>query len=315
VFDTYPLKSEPSDAGNVLEPKTANNTWDLDSSSELVAPWMDQETDDRFDDVTLHETSTDNANESETVDTVQSTMSGADLDFRETLDVGDSIELEMNPTSDNRQQVAYHPTKENSEPKHLTLPLRNLNPAVDVTVLPEVELPHPATMTAVMDEEVVIDRYAALDSALNRLTRTMLNVRANARRKAAESIVEPAQPNASPTPDEILDEVHQQFDGVLPEESIAEESPRAKSSGNSPINTAGLSANTAGRLAVTGGPTPKMTVLETVAGPVALPAPVSVASPGMKASTARETTPRTISDERRPYQLLFSELRRRRRKV
>jgi type II secretory pathway predicted ATPase ExeA len=308
VFDTYPLKSEPSDAGNVLEPKTANNTWDLDSSSELVAPWMDQETDDRFDDVALHETSTDNANELETVDTVQSTMSGADLDFRETPDDGDSIELEMNPTLDNRQQVACYQTKANSEPKHLTLPSRNLNPAVDATVLPEIELLQSATMTAVMDEEVVIDRYAALDSALNRLTRTMLNVRANARRKAAESIVEPALPNAPPIPVEILDAVHQQFDVVLPEESIAEESPRAKSGGNSPINSEGRSTNTAG-------PSARMTVIETVAGPVAMPAPVSVASPGMNASTARETAPRTTGDERRPYQLLFSELRRRRRKV
>src|SRR5580704_8098590 len=93
TFDTYPLQSELSDAGNVLEPQTANSTWDLDSSSELVAPWMDQEADDHFDAMTLHdavtsrETSTGDANESETVDTVQSTMSGADLDFSETLDV------------------------------------------------------------------------------------------------------------------------------------------------------------------------------------------------------------------------------------
>jgi hypothetical protein len=161
----------------------------------------------------------------------------------------------------------------------------------------------------------VIDRYAALDSALNRLTRTMLNVRANARRKAAESIVEPAKPNSPPIPVEILDAVHQQFDVVLPEESIAEESPRAKSGSNSPINTGGLSANTRVMSANTAAPSASMTVLETVAGPVAMPAPVSVASPGMNASTARETAPRTTTDERRPYQLLFSELRRRRRKV
>jgi type II secretory pathway predicted ATPase ExeA len=77
---------------------------------------------------------------------------------------------------------------------------------------------------AIIDEEIVIDRYAALDAALNRLTRTMLNARAISMRSDATSI-------AAPKPEQIMleDESESEaaaFDVVLPEDMrIAVESP------------------------------------------------------------------------------------------
>ncbi len=68
-----------------------------------------------------------------------------------------------------------------------------------------------------VDEEVVIDRYAALDAALNRLTRTMLNARAISRRNETISSVVPR-----PEPTLINDEDESEsrpFDVVLPEEA------------------------------------------------------------------------------------------------
>jgi hypothetical protein len=290
VFDTYPLQSEASEADGVLELQTGNSTWDLDAAPELVSPWMDEETAQRLD---------------ETVAWENSSSDGTNMDFGEALESAHSVEIETNPTLSNEPEATLDDYSTGL--KQVNLPQRNTNPTLDATVLPEMDLPQPATMAAVVvDEEVVIDRYAALDSALNRLTRTMLNVRANARRKAAESIAPPSEPSPPAIPVEILDAVHQQFDVVFPEEDstedFADEPSRVKSGANSSINAA------ASRLE-------KGCVLETIAGPAAFSSAASVVSPPATAPTVREAPSRTTRDERRPYQLIFSELRRRRRKV
>ncbi len=75
---------------------------------------------------------------------------------------------------------------------------------------------------AAVDEEVVIDRYAALDSAIDRLTRTMLTVRANVRPRAADPIVLPEPPANEAISLAALDAVHQRFDVVLPEDDPIE---------------------------------------------------------------------------------------------
>jgi type II secretory pathway predicted ATPase ExeA len=305
VFDTYPLQSEPSETDGVLELQTPSSTWDLDSLPELANPWLDADLFPRPDEVVeLRESPVhDVDNESEPFGIVQpAQLAAADLDFAEALEAGNSEELEANATFKNIP-APNNNRENNAEPKHLALPPRVANQTLNATALPEVELRQPAATTAVMDEEVVIDRYAALDSALNRLTRTMLNVRANARRKAVESIVEPVTPSAIPIPVEILNAVHQQFDVVLPEDDCADEPSRAKSGPHSSIRSAASLPPAQGR------------ILETVAGPVTSPSAVSVAAPLATGPTTRQTASRTTTDERRPYQLLFSELRRRRRKV
>ena len=85
----------------------------------------------------------------------------------------------------------------------------------------------------VVDEEVVIDRYAALDAALNRLTRTMLNARAISRRNEAISSVVPR-----PEPAMIVEEDETEsrpFDVVLPEDAIpALAQARSAHAGESP---------------------------------------------------------------------------------
>jgi hypothetical protein len=87
----------------------------------------------------------------------------------------------------------------------------------------------------VMDEEVVIDRYAALDAALNRLTRTMLCARAVSRRNDSNPIGR-AKPELIPIDDED-DSDSAAFDVVLPDEvarvettvATAAEKPRQES--------------------------------------------------------------------------------------
>ena len=82
-----------------------------------------------------------------------------------------------------------------------------------------------------MDEEVVIDRYAALDAALNRLTRTMLCARAISRRNDSNPSG-PAKPELIPIDDED-DSDSAAFDVVLPDEvatvATAAEKPRQES--------------------------------------------------------------------------------------
>jgi hypothetical protein len=155
--------------------------------------------------------------------------------------------------------------------------------AIADEVLPATTSPLPASIT--MDEEVVIDRYAALDSALNRLSRTMLNARVASRQKATEPSASPASTSLAPISIEAIDSAHQRFDVVMPEDDPTDERPLVKSA----INTAAA-----------GKPTPNKH-----------PAALAAAAPIASASSVSETR----TDERRPYQLLFSELRRRRRRV
>ncbi len=70
-----------------------------------------------------------------------------------------------------------------------------------------------------MDEEVVIDRYAALDAALNRLTRTMLCARAISRRTESISTVS-TKPEVVPIAEEE-DADSPAYDVVLAEEEIS----------------------------------------------------------------------------------------------
>jgi len=70
----------------------------------------------------------------------------------------------------------------------------------------------------VVDEEVVIDRYAALDAALNRLTRTMLCARTISRRTESISSVS-TESESPPTVEDDDDAVNHAFDVVLPEEA------------------------------------------------------------------------------------------------
>jgi type II secretory pathway predicted ATPase ExeA len=98
--------------------------------------------------------------------------------------------------------------------------------------------------TDIVDEEVVIDRYAALDSALGRLTRTMMCARALTRRNESISAA-PAQmePVSVAQEEETLAEEAPAFDVVLPEEppmaEVAKEKPRSTSKSESPAQQAG----------------------------------------------------------------------------
>jgi type II secretory pathway predicted ATPase ExeA len=111
----------------------------------------------------------------------------------------------------------------------------------------------------IVDEEVVIDRYAALDAAISRLTRTMLCARAITRRN--ESTAElPANEIATLT---IEDEepVTHAFDVVLPEEAPAEnarmESVRTETVRAERVNTATSRIDSpSGPPAPNGGPRP-----------------------------------------------------------
>jgi len=72
----------------------------------------------------------------------------------------------------------------------------------------------------VINEEVVIDRYAALDAAISRLTRTMLCARAISRR--SESISDSLANQTATWNNEDDEPVSHVFDVVLPEETPAE---------------------------------------------------------------------------------------------
>jgi type II secretory pathway predicted ATPase ExeA len=99
----------------------------------------------------------------------------------------------------------------------------------DVVLPPTTKLPHSEQIAAAtfgvieqqdfVDEEVVIDRYAALDAALNRLTRTMLNARVISRRNEAISSVEPISERT--LSDEDSESESRPFDVVLPEDVSA----------------------------------------------------------------------------------------------
>lgn len=74
----------------------------------------------------------------------------------------------------------------------------------------------------IVDEEIVIDRYAALDAALNRLTRTMLNARAISRRS---DVIPTGQLRPQHTfIDAEVESESPAFDVVLPEDLHSSES-------------------------------------------------------------------------------------------
>ena len=118
-----------------------------------------------------------------------------------------------------------------------TAPIRPV--AAPIPTVPPPTAP-PISVTAtigiadtVMDEEVVIDRYAALDAALNRLTRTMMCARAISRRNDSN----PSGPMKRELVmiDDEDDSDSSAFDVVLPEEAAsvattaAAEKPRQES--------------------------------------------------------------------------------------
>jgi type II secretory pathway predicted ATPase ExeA len=124
----------------------------------------------------------------------------------------------------------------------------------------------------VVDEEVVIDRYAALDAALNRLTRTMLCARAISRRTESIASVS-TKPEVVPTAEEE-DADSPSFDVVLAEEetSTAEVLVESSRVGNSRVVSSRLDSRSE--------------------------------------STVQDAGPSPLSGRR--YELLFSQLRRRR---
>jgi type II secretory pathway predicted ATPase ExeA len=283
LSDTYPLQVDLTEMAADSEPQP--NSWELDSHSVLASPWNDDDVDPRMEQpVTTREPYTGIADDDlQLIDEPQttSTLIGANIEYGAAMESLPVIETEaIGPVVSDRRQ----------------------------TVLPEIEMPQPAAaqvespqlaaMTTGVDEEVVIDRYAALDSALNRLTRTMLNARTNVRRKAAEAVV-PPQPipvvaESIPLADmavesiavESLDAVHGRFDIVLPEDDTVSRSTDAIESVREPKEAAALA------------------VAAAVAHSIAAPAAAN-----------RDMANNAAKNERRPYQLLFSELRRRRRRV
>jgi type II secretory pathway predicted ATPase ExeA len=328
--DTYPLQADRSVIETEYDVPTVHNSWELDSESELVSPSMDHDSTRRVDSVVNRDPYTGVAeNDGELIDTIVPAVVGSEFDLSGTDDLvgtdlggtfefGDSIEVESNEAELNEiesNEIASNELVSKKAVSNSMSPVGSLptqTRTVHAEVLPEIETTietkplggRPATpsnyvtpadvaddMVAdkmvtekvgaaeAVDEEVVIDRYAALDSAINRLTRTMLTVRANARTRAAEPIVLPEPPASKAISLAALDAVHQRFDVVLPEDDPIEvKAPVLESS--------------------------RQTVSSTVATAVATPAPA-----------VRDTSTRSAADERRPYQLLFSELRRKRRRV
>jgi type II secretory pathway predicted ATPase ExeA len=270
-FDTYPLQADYPQEECDPVPQAAKSTWELDSSAAVIAPWIDDEPADHFDEVAEPRTPiADRADiEFEDSDQVRPETANVDADLESaSLEMESSVDLELTHPANNDREETTQPQRPGSGT--------------------QVE-----AMSAVVDEEVVIDRYAALDSALNRLTRTMLNVRANARRKAAEATIATTPASAAPLPIETVETVHQRFDIVMPEDEPADEPALVKS---------GANATSVAQQSLTG-------------EPVAASAVAAVGTPVGTGSSGREPAPRTTTDERRPYQLLFSELRRRRRRV
>jgi type II secretory pathway predicted ATPase ExeA len=288
AFDTYPLQTEDLEAEDNRELPAFKNRWELDEQAELISPWADVSTVPAFDE-TAEEGPCERSNNATTIEALDAAVpanviGNSAVEFGDAFESEDSIELELNHEVDETEEAAQLETissdlRQNDHAQQ-DPQVAEIGQMADAMVLPEIAS---QTATGVIDEEVVIDRYAALDSALSRLTRTMLNVRANARRKVAESA---SPPSMLPIPVEALDAVHQRFDVVMPEDDGVEHAAGPKS----------VSENAAFALA-------------------ARSATSVVATPASTSSSVREVTPRTTTDERRPYQLLFSELRRRRRRV
>ncbi len=104
----------------------------------------------------------------------------------------------------------------------------------------------PADADQLMDEEVVIDRYAALDAALSRLTRTMMSTQAISRRTGSVVSV-PSKPEPAPAYEED-EAISPAFDVVLPEEVAAAHAPVASARSESqPASTSPGTSRLSGR--------------------------------------------------------------------
>jgi type II secretory pathway predicted ATPase ExeA len=332
LLDTYPLQADRSVIETEYDLPTVHSSWDLDSESELASSAMDHDSNRRVDSAVDRDPYTGVVeNNGELIDTIIPAVVGSEFDLGMTdlggtFEFGDSIEVESNEVeldevdsneaasnkvaSNEIASIEVVSKKVESDIVSAADNLSTQTRTVHGEVLPEVEtrietkplggrnvtrsnhvtasdiadrmVADKMVTAEAVDEEVVIDRYAALDSAINRLTRTMLTVRANARTRAAEPIALPEPAANEAISLAALDAVHQRFDVVLPEdEPIEVTAPVLESS----------------RQTVTA-------TVSTVATAVAAPAPA-----------VRETPTRSGADERRPYQLLFSELRRKRRRV
>ncbi len=316
LLDTYPLKADRSVIETEYDVPAVHNSWELDADSELASPSMDQDSIRRVDSAASPDPYTGvAANDGELIDTIVPAVVGSEFDLGGTdnlgetdlggtFEVGDSSEVVLNQ-AESIEAVLNEPVP-NSVPSAVNLPARTRTAHADV--LPEIEatietkplggrnvirsnqvtasdvaderITERVVTEAAVDEEVVIDRYAALDSAIDRLTRTMLTVRANVRPRAADPIVLPEPPANEAISLAALDAVHQRFDVVLPEDD--------------PIEAKAL-------------------VLESSRQTVTATVPAAAAA--VAAPAVRETPTRSAADERRPYQLLFSELRRKRCRV
>jgi type II secretory pathway predicted ATPase ExeA len=332
LLDTYPLQADRSVIETEYDVPTVHNSWELDAESELVSPAMDHDSIRRVDSAINRDPYTGVAeNDGELIDIIVPAVVGSEFDlggtddlngtdlggafeFGDSIDVGsnkvesneiESNEIESNEVESNESvsnETELYEAASNTVSAAGNLPTQTRT--VHAEVLPELEATietkplggrnatrsiHVATsdvadkvVNEAVDEEVVIDRYAALDSAINRLTRTMLTVRANARTRAAEPIVLPEPAANEAISLAALDAVHQRFDVVLPEDD--------------PIEM-------------------QAPVLESSRQTAAVAVPAVTTAVAMPGPAVRETPTRNSADERRPYQLLFSELRRKRRRV
>jgi type II secretory pathway predicted ATPase ExeA len=282
LFETYPLQAEQAKADIEETSQTPESAWEFDSAPQFVSAHSAHEAPDRFEEVEATRDAFTGIDDSEiealvALRPVETTVSRA-LEFDEAPEIGTPIQSELKPLADDEGEEA------GVEQKRLASVAGS-------------------AMTTV-DEEVVIDRYAALDSAFNRLTRTMLNVQANARRKAAESTAASILSNGpSPLSTEPVDASPQRFDIVLPEDDPVGEQTTANDAVN---RTKSLLP------AIT-----KHIAHQADTQPIREPAgvPTAAATAGIAAAPVAREAVRSTTDERRPYQLLFSELRRQRRRV
>jgi type II secretory pathway predicted ATPase ExeA len=262
-FETYPLREHSAEVGDSLGGDDAGDTWDLDAPVEIVAPWLQH--------VPAFDTDATERNERE--------GAGSAVEFGDGLQTDEQIQVDR-VVNINRAAAT-----------------QMMLPEVDKNFLAETHQAH--ATASLVDEEVVIDRYAALDSALHRLTRTMLNTRTNVRRPAVEAT--PAPIVSAPSRSNIIDAVPQhRFDIVLPEDEavLAEDDAisevEIKPAMNAPIAVAPMAK---------------------VAEPSRALMAASLGVPTAPSSNPAREKSGTATDERRPYQLIFSEIRRRRRRV
>jgi type II secretory pathway predicted ATPase ExeA len=277
-FDTYPLREQSAGTRNSFELDELSETWELDSPVEIVAPWLQDSSYSLETDVTQR---------------IDAELAGSAVEFGDIFETEDVDELEANRVVNIERTDALTPNDLSRNPRAIE---STALPKADA--LPESEPRQAGAMASLVDEEVVIDRYAALDSALHRLTRTMLNTRTNVRRQPAEAIAAPVV--SAPSSNIVIDAVPQhRFDIVMPEDdAVLSEDDAIPEVAIKPV------ANTQIAVAATA----------KAAEPSRELVAASVSAPMATSSTSSREKSGTATDERRPYQLIFSEIRRRRRR-